>query len=174
MLYNFQDGAIYEGEFCGAGEFYGSGNLTTKSEKFQGTFYGTYNNGMKFNGTVYRHKDPEDYDMDSEAERVTRRYTVPSSEKWKPIFKKVESMLCINGKSAWENLSVQFHQNKIGYLEGRGQGRERGVCQTKWQGFDILETIPKVAKVGVYFRFIEDYFYITFCSGLLCNIDIQG
>jgi len=142
----FEDGAIYEGEFCGAGEFYGSGNLTTKSEKFQGTFYGTYNNGMKFNGTVYRHKDPEDYDMDSEAERVTRRYTVPSSEKWKPIFKKVESMLCINGKSAWENLSVQFHQNKIGYLEGRGQGRERGVCQTKWQGFDILETIPKVAK----------------------------
>ena len=122
---------------------------------------------MKFNGTVYRHKDPEDYDMDSEAERVTRRYTVPSSEKWKPIFKKVESMLCFNGKSAWENLSVQFHQNKIGYLEGRGQGRERGVCQTKWQGFDILETIPKVAKVGVYFRFMEDYFYITFLFGFI-------
>jgi amyotrophic lateral sclerosis 2 protein len=142
----FEDEAIYEGEFCGAGEFYGSGVLTTKTEKFQGTFYGSYSDGMKFNGTVYRHKSPED-SAHLEAPDVVQRYSVPSHHKWTAIFEKIASLLCVpDGKCAWENLSVQFHQNKIGYLEGRGEYKERGICKSKWQGFDILETIPKVAK----------------------------
>ena len=124
---------------------------------------------MKFNGTVFRrgHSDgsqsPNGDTDELDSAAVTQRYTVPSKLKWKAVFEKIEVLLLGENvpnakekKCAWENLSVQFHQSKIGFQEGRGEGKERKKCKSNWKGFDLLETIPKVAKV-IFFRkiFIE-------------------
>ena len=118
---------------------------------------------MKFNGTVYRRgcrdgsQSPNSDTDELDSAAVTQRYTVPSKLKWKAVFDKIQILLLGDNtqnanekKCAWDNLSVQFHQNKIGFLEGRGEGKERKSCKTNWKGFDLLETIPNVAKVSYF------------------------
>lgn len=50
-----QDETSYEGTFADAGVFSGSGVLTyDNGDRLEGSFYGNYTDGMKFNGTIYR------------------------------------------------------------------------------------------------------------------------
>ena len=51
----FEDETLYEGNFSDTGVFNGSGTLTYKNgDKLEGSFNGSYSNGMKFNGTIYK------------------------------------------------------------------------------------------------------------------------
>jgi hypothetical protein len=51
----FEDGTVYEGYFADAGVFSGHGVLTyANGDHLDGSFYGNYTDGMKFNGTVYK------------------------------------------------------------------------------------------------------------------------
>jgi len=51
----FEDGTVYEGCFADAGVFSGYGVLTyANGDHLDGSFYGNYTDGMKFNGTVHK------------------------------------------------------------------------------------------------------------------------
>ena len=52
----FEDETMYEGQFADTGVFNGVGVLTyPNGDKLEGSFYGNYGKGMKFNGTIYRY-----------------------------------------------------------------------------------------------------------------------
>jgi amyotrophic lateral sclerosis 2 protein len=51
----FEDETTYEGHFADAGVFSGAGTLNyANGDRLEGSFYGNYTDGMKFNGTVYK------------------------------------------------------------------------------------------------------------------------
>ena len=51
-LMMFEDETIYEGNFADTGVFSGVGTMITPNgDRLEGSFYGNYTDGMKFNGT---------------------------------------------------------------------------------------------------------------------------
>ena len=54
-LMMFEDETIYEGHFADVGVFSGAGALKyANGDRLEGSFYGNFKDGMKFNGTVYK------------------------------------------------------------------------------------------------------------------------
>jgi len=130
----FEDGAVYEGEFAGAGEFNGKGILLTNTAKFDGIFHGNYSDGMKFNGTVYKHAEPKTPMVEQSSKKI-QHYTVHSSKKWVSVYSKFETML--GTENPWNQIAVAVSQ-------GRVTARERGEVQT--QDLDFIETIPDLKE----------------------------
>ena len=54
-LMMFEDETIYEGNFADTGVFSGVGTMITPNgDRLEGSFYGNYTDGMKFNGTIFK------------------------------------------------------------------------------------------------------------------------
>ena len=100
---------------------------------------------MRFNGMVYRN-DEQNFESSTFSDAyagLTQRFCVPNKDKWTCMFSKFEDMLLETGRSAWENMSVNFHQNKMASFNDD----TKKSYNNKRKEFDVLETIPKVAKV---------------------------
>lgn len=133
----FEDGAVYEGEFQGAGRFSGKGVLLTKTDKFEGVFHGNYSDGMKFNGTVTRNAEPHTPTACGPPGK-TQRDSVRSGKKWRSIYAKFSGLLEA-GSNPWEQLAIALNKGKVTV-------RERGEQPPK--EIDYLEMIPHFGQVG--------------------------
>ena len=133
----FEDDAIYEGEFAGAGEFNGKGVLVTKTSRFDGVFHGNYSDGMRFNGTVYKHAEPGT-PLVEQSNRKVQIYKVLSARKWRSVFVAFESLL--GSEDPWNQVAVAVNQAKV-------TARERGE-EDRIQDLDFIETIPDVKEAG--------------------------
>merc|ERR1719228_606883 len=137
----FEDGARYEGEFAGAGDFCGKGTLITNNDKLVGTFYGNYTDGMKFNGMVYKNSVPGTSAFGKSVDLDIQRFTVNPDLKWTLLFRKFTSMLGLGeGRHplhAWQQLAILINQNKVAARE-----EENG---KSLEGLDEVEMIPEVS-----------------------------
>ena len=87
----FEDETLYEGIFSDTGVFNGLGILSYKNgDKLEGNFYGSYSNGMKFNGTIYKlphtPSTPSKNFQDSLIPNKIGQFAVPADQKWKSIY----------------------------------------------------------------------------------------
>ena len=112
----FDDNALYEGDFADAGQFSGQGVLTYSSgDSMVGYFDGTYTDGMRFNGTIYKAlaggsgKQQQQLDgATTQSEIVGQKiglFTVKATDKWAPIFEGVNASS--SAADAWETLAIQ-------------------------------------------------------------------
>ena len=108
----FEDGARYEGEFSGAGEFNGRGTLYSGNRKMVGTFHGNYSDSMKFSGEI-RTISPDE---------VTGRDSgnlIEPSNKWWDIFSEWDRTVNNNSEpgptdtaKVWENIAILMSKAK--------------------------------------------------------------
>jgi len=133
----FEDGARYEGDFAGAGEFNGRGTLVAGGKKMVGTFYGNYSESMKFNGEISSLRDemsgPQEPDM---------KYTVDPDMKWGEVFSSWDSVLGGEGEEnsrVWDKVAIAINQAKT-------EVRESGMSTQN--GVDYLEMIPTAGQVS--------------------------
>ena len=106
----FEDGARYEGEFSGAGEFNGRGTLYSGNRKHVGTFHGNYSDCMKFSGEI------KTFSADEITARDSKNLIEPN-QKWKDIFseweRRVYSSAELNNTSkVWENIAILISKAK--------------------------------------------------------------
>jgi hypothetical protein len=139
----FEDGAVYEGEFCGAGEFSGKGVLTTATDKFEGIFHGNYADRMKFNGVVVKQAQTPGYTAASDK---VRQHTVPAYKKWTSIFHQLDNLLGTEN-NCWEQVAIAINVNKVRARESSSSGGGKVVATTTV--LDSLEMIPEVGRPGV-------------------------
>ena len=147
----FEDGARYEGEFSGAGEFNGRGTLYSGNRKHVGNFYGNYGDCMKFSGEI-RTVTPEE---------VTTRDTgtlIEPGEKWKDVCSQWEQTFNTstepantagNTRKLWENIAIFISNAKT--------------ANPDKSLLDSLETIPACSQVShlTYQDFLEVENYLT-------------
>lgn len=132
----FEDGAVYEGEFYGAGEFSGKGILTTKTDRYEGVFHGTYADGMRFNGVVYKHNTPGTPVLGQNSDKIVR-CTILTAVKWVSLFVRFEGVL--GTENPWAQIAVSIHQKKLAALSAGAINREE---------IDYMETIPGFGQSG--------------------------
>lgn len=129
-LMMFEDETVYEGYFADAGVFSGHGILTyCNGDHLDGSFYGNYSDGMKFNGTVYKTvRSPISGLLQTESpfgQDKIGTYSVEASQKWSSVFAYYEEILGIpdhrghscliseeNPQASWEHLAIHINQNK--------------------------------------------------------------
>jgi amyotrophic lateral sclerosis 2 protein len=102
----FEDETCYEGAFADAGVFSGQGCLTyANGDRLEGSFFGNYVDGMKFNGTVFKSREPPA----SMASPVTSRdspffrdkigrFCVEADRKWTCVFAHYDDLLGLSQK----------------------------------------------------------------------------
>ena len=112
----FEDDSIYEGQFADTGVFNGAGILNcTNGDKMEGSFYGNHNNGIKFNGTIFKRANAE-----GPPKAKIGLYAVRSDLKWQSIYSKFLEMLNLpenrqilpNTALIWEQLAICINQAK--------------------------------------------------------------
>lgn len=139
----FEDETVYEGYFADAGVFSGAGTLSyVNGDKLEGSFYGNYTDGMKFNGTIYKMvRTPQGpnsltphgqsmYGCDNAASTTfvaakdkIGMHSVPVEQKWKSIYSIYHDILSLpergcsrqnipNTLLIWEQLAININQNK--------------------------------------------------------------
>ena len=124
----FEDETLYEGNFSDTGVFNGVGTLTYKQgDKLEGNFYGSYSNGMKFNGTI--HKLPhtpgspsKNQNFQDSIPNKIGRFAVPADQKWKSIYSFYYDLLSLpqmgslqsipNTVVIWDKLAICINQAK--------------------------------------------------------------
>ena len=137
----FEDGARYEGEFSGAGEFNGRGTLYSGNRKHVGTFHGNYSDCMKFSGEI------KTFSADEITARDSKNLIEPN-QKWKDIFseweRRVYSSSDLNNTSkVWENIAILISKAK-------SDNPDESLL-------DSLETIPTCGQVSpLTYQDVED------------------
>ena len=180
----FEDETSYEGHFADAGVFSGHGALTyDNGDRLEGSFYGNYTDGMKFNGTVFKTmKQPNQnvalvsQDTPLNKEKIGT-FSVPASQKWASIFSHFHEILCLpeswqphevtKASMVWEQMAILINQAKNSSKEHHsigGGGSSSGVDL-----LDGLEMIPDYYCVDLtkaYFDEVNDYLGKAFSSSL--------
>ncbi|XP_050388946.2 alsin isoform X1 [Patella vulgata] len=146
------DNSCYEGEFQGVTLLQGKGSLTLPSgDKLDGVFNGTWNEGLKFNGTFIRAElshsgpsKPKSHMLDIN-NRTYGKLSVPADSKWSDIFKHTLALLGYlesknNPNKAWEVVAVKLTQGqkKIKELEKKSPTK----AKTHTVSLESLQTIP--------------------------------
>ncbi len=124
----FEDESLYEGHFADIGVFNGAGSLIyPNGDKLEGSFYGSYTNGMKFNGTI--HKLPQTPTSSPAAISNVNAmdkigiHSVIADNKWKSVYGFYYNLLAIPPKGSrqqampntsiiWEQLAISINQAK--------------------------------------------------------------
>ena len=126
-LMMFEDETIYEGNFADTGVFSGVGTMITPNgDRLEGSFYGNYTDGMKFNGTIFKvvqspiSKDEPDWTK-SNVQKIGQ-HTVPAEQKWKSIYGHYHDIFTLpeprrsgsisNTPLIWEQLAISINQAK--------------------------------------------------------------
>ena len=123
----FEDETTYEGNFADTGVFSGVGSMVTPNgDRFEGSFYGNYTDGMKFNGTIFKvvqspqsPKDQEDFHPGNDK---IGKHTVQADQKWKSIYSHYYDIFSLpepdsrvsflNTPVIWEQLAISINQAK--------------------------------------------------------------
>ena len=122
----FEDNALYEGDFADAGQFSGQGVLTYSSgDSMVGYFDGTYTDGMRFNGTIYKalagrggvkETDNRVAPAAAQSEIVGQKiglFSVSPGVKWKPVFEGFHVASATSAADAWESLAIQVCKENL-------------------------------------------------------------
>ena len=166
----FEDNAVYEGNFADAGIFSGQGVLSYSSgDSMVGYFDGTYTDGMRFNGTIYKAMtsqttvqpgvmNPVPSDV-IKSEKIGA-YSVAANKKWQTVFQTYKSMIFppqrdtkrFAASEAWELLAIQINQNKNANLmqEKAAQMSSKSILEDDVQSTSFQSSIMScsVQEIG--------------------------
>ncbi|XP_060076194.1 alsin-like [Ylistrum balloti] len=144
------DNSCYEGEFSGITQLQGKGVLTLPTgDKIDGTFNGSWNEGLKINGTFHKTLTIEERRSNHPIGLNSSSFTklcVPPDKRWSDMFFHCSSILGFKGRGkpdtakAWEAVAVMVTKGRESLREAKQRGTlRRG---TKMEQLEDLEKIP--------------------------------
>lgn len=146
----FEDDTSYEGNFADTGVFSGQGVLSyagggdqqgSGSDRLEGSFFGSYTDGIKFNGTIFKCRSSGGAatgfvssgggESTSGNSRKIGTFSVEATQKWLSIFSRHRQLLFISeefdrdgdderesaslsnkAQLAWEHMAILINQAK--------------------------------------------------------------
>ncbi|XP_069108324.1 alsin-like [Argopecten irradians] len=144
------DNSCYEGEFSGITQLQGKGVLTLPTgDKIDGTFNGSWNEGLKINGTFHKTVSPDERRSTHNVGLSSSNFTklcVPPDKRWSDMFHHCSTILGFKGRGkpdtakAWEAVAVMVTRGRESLWEAKQRGTlRRG---TKMEQLEDLEKIP--------------------------------
>ncbi len=172
----FEDETCYEGTFADAGVFSGNGTLTYESgDRLEGSFYGNYTDGMKFNGTIFKNVNKGttgtlvSQDTPLNRDKIGR-FSVPAPKKWASTFAYYHELLCLPEPSAysasptksgivWDKLAILINQaknNSAALAAASDATSSANTSSTFGDIMDGLEMIPDYTCTELTSPYLED------------------
>ncbi|XP_021370845.1 alsin-like isoform X2 [Mizuhopecten yessoensis] len=144
------DNSCYEGDFNGITQLQGKGVLTLPTgDKIEGTFNGSWNEGLKLNGTFHKTSTPDERRSNHTVGLSSshfKKLCVPPDKRWSDMFHHCSSILGFKGRGkpdtakAWEAVAVMVTRGRESLWEAKQRGTlRRG---TKMEQLEDLEKIP--------------------------------
>lgn len=143
-----EDGTHYEGEFKGTGFLNGKGVLTlTSGQTIEGTLSGSWNDGIKINGTLMLPKNH--HQEGSNTPKNFGKSCTPMKQKWKSLFRHCYQILGIPEKNNGKGVDVQkIWQNVAVVVANSNQGTLRKKVERNIENFlNNLDIIPQFCRV---------------------------